>query len=49
MISKKPSIQYIWEFPLTIKTNTIKQAVALHFHISIFPLLKIPSFKDSRI
>ena len=31
MISKKPSIQYIWEFPLTIKTNTIKQSGRITF------------------
>ena len=31
MISKKPSIQYLWEFPLTIKTNTIKQSGRITF------------------
>ena len=31
MIRKKPSIQYIWEFPLTIKINTIKQSGRVTF------------------
>ena len=31
MIQKKPSIQYIWEFPLTIKINTINQSGRITF------------------